>query len=133
MSPSLRQKARSALSLLIVAFGVAALILSGGFVEDIFEQLAEALIHSQSGHLQVFRTGYFEHGTRSPEKYLIEHPDRVQSALTARPQVADTMTRLSFSGMINNGRTDLPIFVIGGPADGFDSFEAGQLSLCRDS
>ena len=106
---TLRQKARSALSLLIVAFGVAALILSGGFVEDIFEQLAEALIHSQSGHLQVFRTGYFEHGTRSPEKYLIEHPDRVQSALTSRPQVADTMTRLSFSGMINNGRTDLPI------------------------
>lgn len=106
---TLRHKLRTALTLAAVAFGVAALILSGGFVQDIFVQLGDSLIHSQSGHIQVFRTGYFEHGTRSPEKYSIEHPGNVQSATAAMPQIAETMTRLSFSGMINNGRTDLAI------------------------
>ena len=106
---TLRHKLRTALTLAAVAFGVAALILSGGFIQDIFVQLGDSLIHSQSGHIQVFRTGYFEHGTRSPEKFSIERPETVQATIAALPQVAETMTRLSFSGMINNGRTDLPI------------------------
>ena len=104
-----RQKLRASLTLAAVVFGVVALVLSGGFVQDVFFQLGEAFIHSQSGHIQAFRAGYFEQGTRSPEKFSIEHPETVQNMLAAMPQVAETMTRLSFSGMINNGRTDLAI------------------------
>src|SRR5438045_3193307 len=48
----MRQKLRTTITIAAIAFGVAALILSGGFVRDMFIQLGEALIHSQSGHLQ---------------------------------------------------------------------------------
>lgn len=106
---ALRHKLRTSLTVAAVTFGVAALILSGGFVQDIFIQLGEALIHSQTGHMQVFRTGYFEHGTRSPDRFSIEHPDLIQRQLEAMPEVAETTTRVSFSGIVNNGRADLAI------------------------
>lgn len=106
---TLRHKLRTSLTFAAVAFGVAALVISGGFIEDIFLQLGEALIHSQSGHLQVFRAGYFERGTRSPEKFVITHPETVEQLLASMPQVAESMKRLNFSGMVNNGRTDVAV------------------------
>jgi putative ABC transport system permease protein len=63
-----RHRFRTTMTLAAIVFGVCGLVLSGGFVRDIFIQLAEALIHSQSGHLQVSRSGYFSHGSRTPEK-----------------------------------------------------------------
>ena len=54
----LRQRTRTAMTLAAIAFGVIGLILSGGFVQDIFIQLGEAVIHSQSGHLQVAKAGF---------------------------------------------------------------------------
>lgn len=58
-----RQKIRTAMTLAAIIFGVSGLILSGGFVQDIFVQLGEAIIHSQTGHIQVFRKDFLEKGT----------------------------------------------------------------------
>lgn len=69
-----RQRVRTAITLAAITFGVAGLILAGGFVRDIFFQLGEALIHSQSGHLQIVKSGFFTYGSRSPEKFLIAAP-----------------------------------------------------------
>ncbi len=104
-----RHRFRTAMTLAVIVFGVAGLVLSGGFVRDIFVQLAEALIHSQSGHLQVSRTGYFSQGSRSPDKYLIADPERLRKQLVAIPEVDDVLTRVHFSGLLNNGRTDWSI------------------------
>jgi putative ABC transport system permease protein len=105
----LRHRARTGMTLLAIIAGVVGLILSGGFVHDIFTQLGEFLIHSQSGHLQVARTGYFERGARSPEKYLIEHPEPLRKQILENPSVEDVMGRLYFAGLLNNGRSDLSI------------------------
>lgn len=105
----LRHKARTGMTLLAIIVGVVGLILSGGFVQDIFKQLGEVLIHSQSGHLQVSRSGYFERGARSPEKFLIADPEPLRKAITAVPGVDDVMGRVYFAGLLNNGRSDLPI------------------------
>ena len=48
-----RHKVRTSLTLGAIMFGVMALTLSGGFIEDVFIQLREATIHSQLGHIQV--------------------------------------------------------------------------------
>lgn len=105
----LRHKARTGLTLLSVVVGVVGLILSGGFVQDIYVQLGEMLIHSQSGHLQVMRRGFFEHGSRRPERYLIDDADGLRREIAALPGVADVMGRIYFVGLINNGRAELPI------------------------
>ena len=104
-----RQKARTAMTLAAIVFGVIGLILSGGFVRDITIQLGEALIHSQSGHLQISKAGYFTFGSRSPEKYRVANPDVVIRQIAAMPEVDAVMARISFSGLLNNGRTDWPI------------------------
>ena len=102
-----RNKTRSALALAAIACGVAGLILSGGFVQDILFQLGEALIHSQSGHVQIARAGYFDFGTRSPGKYLMSS-DETQR-LGNVPHVDEAMRRIAFSALASNGRSSYPI------------------------
>ena len=104
-----RQRIRSVVTLVAIVFGVVGLILSGGFVKDIFVQLGEAIIQSETGHVQVFRVGFREQGTRQPDRYLIEDPAPHAARIKTSLLVREVSSRLSFSGLINNGRSDLPI------------------------
>jgi putative ABC transport system permease protein len=105
----LRQRTRSALTLAAIALGVASLVLSGGFVADILLQLREATIRSQLGHLQIYKRGQFASGGHHPYDYLIENPEPIDRAVDAVPGVVARAHRISFSGLISNGRGELPI------------------------
>src|SRR5690606_30104049 len=105
----LRQKTHTLMTLAAVITGVTSIILAGGWVQDIYVQLGEALIHSQSGHLQIYRQGYYEAGSRSPEKYLIETPGAIRQKIATTTGVEQVTARLNFSGLLNNGKSDLPI------------------------
>lgn len=105
-----RHRGRTALTLIVIASGVAGLILSGGFVQDSLIQLREATIHSQLGHLQIFKKGFYAQGSLSSYKYVIERPQDVAVAVKKLAQVDDVMSRLAFSGVINNGRSDFAVF-----------------------
>lgn len=104
-----RQRVRSAITLAAIVFGVTGLILSGGFVQDIFVQLGEAIIQSETGHVQVFREDFREKGNRQPDRYLIEDPAPIAARIASSPQIRDVSSRLSFSGLLNNGKRDLAI------------------------
>lgn len=104
-----RNRARTALTLGAIITGVAAIIISGGFVEDTFVQLRESTIHSQLGHLQIYRQGFLEYGQREPSRYLINQPKEVAGAVKPIGGVQEIMARVNFSGLANNGKADLPI------------------------
>ncbi len=104
-----RHKVRTAMTLGAIVFGVAGLVLSAGFVRDIVVQLGEAIVHSQTGHIQIYKRGYLERGTHSPERYLIESPEALAQKIGARPDVKAVMGRLSFAGLLNNGKRDIAI------------------------
>ena len=104
-----RSKARTALVLASIGTGVAGLVLSGGFVHDLLFKLGEALIRSQSGHVQIGKAGYFDVGARSPAKYLISAQDAQRMAPQELPHVTAAMRRLAFSGLLSNGRSSYPI------------------------
>ena len=104
-----RQRARSAGTLAAIALGVAGLILAGGFVQDIFFQLGEAVIHSQSGHIQVAKKGYREGRVRSPESFFIDRPSGLKRLIEETAGVQMTLSRLGFSGVVNNGKRDVGI------------------------
>ena len=74
------------MTLTAIGFGVCGLIVSGGFVQDIFVQLGEAIIHSQTGHVQVFRKDFVERGTRQPERFLIHDPHVLSKRVEALPK-----------------------------------------------
>jgi putative ABC transport system permease protein len=104
-----RQKFRTVLTLAAISFGVVGLILSGGFVEDIFVQLREATIHSRLGHLQVSRAGYSRFGRRAPYEYMIEDAERQTEILLRTEHVIDVLPRLNFVGLLGNGRANFAI------------------------
>ncbi|MEW5788463.1 MAG: ABC transporter permease [Pseudomonadota bacterium] len=122
----LRHKTRTGMTLLAIISGVIGLILSGGFVQDIFTQLGEVLIHSQSGHLQVARAGYFDRGARSPEKFLLDEPEPIRTTIKNVEGVEDVMGRIFFAGLLNNGRSDQPIIGEGVEADREAKFSSGM-------
>ncbi len=80
-----RQRIRSVVTLVAIVFGVTGLILSGGFVKDIFVQLGEAIIQSETGHVQVFREGFREKGSRQPDRYLIDDPAPLAARIANYP------------------------------------------------
>jgi putative ABC transport system permease protein len=118
-----RHKTRTALTLGAIVLGMVGLILTGGFVEDIFTQLREATIHSQLGHLQIYRAGYYTSGRRAPYKYMIQDPQKKIMELRELPHVVDVMPRVNFSGLLSNGRTSFPII-----GEGVDPEKEAKLS-----
>jgi putative ABC transport system permease protein len=112
-----RNRARTALTLAAIVLGVVAIMISGGFVQDIFFQLRESTIHSRLGHIQIFRKGYLEYSQRDPARYLITNYRKIEDAVHSIPHVKDVMARVNFSGLANNSRTDLPILGEGVEAD----------------
>ncbi len=112
-----RQKVRNLITMGSIVFGVAALIVAGGFVEDVFTQLRDATIKSRLGYLQVFKAGYFEFGRRDPYAYLITDPQRLYKRFMEIPSVVDVLQRVSVMGLVNNGKTDRAVMVEGVEAD----------------
>jgi len=104
-----RQRSRTALTLGAIIFGVAALILTSGFVQDFFIQLREATIHSQFGHLQIYKKDYYELGRKAPFQYMLDDPDRLVAKLSQLEWVADVTPRISLTGLLSNGRTTFPV------------------------
>ena len=122
-----RQRMRTALTLAAIVFGVVGIVLSGGFVEDVFVQLRESTIHSYLGHLQIYRAGYTEYGRRDPLGYLIDDPSTLEDEIATVPGVEEVMARLSFSGLLNNGRADLPII-----GEGIEAAKEARLGTALD-
>ena len=105
----LRQRGRTAMGLAAISLGVAAIIVAGGFIQDVYIQFGEAIIHSQYGHLQLYRNGYSAHGTQRPADYLLEAPSELIRNVERTAGVKSVLSRLRFVGTANAGGADLPI------------------------
>lgn len=105
----LRQRMRTALTLAAIVLGVIGLVLSEGFLNDSLLQVREQTIRSQLGHLQLFHIGYTANAGRDPYAMLYSEDAALLAAIASQPEVELVTTRLSFSGLISNGRGDLPI------------------------
>jgi putative ABC transport system permease protein len=108
-----RNRARTAVAILAIAAGCAALIVNGGAIYNIFRELREDAIHGRHGHLQVYRRGYSENHRREPGRYLLpkEEADRVVALVRTIPHVARVTRRREFTGMIS--RADRFVAFIG--------------------
>lgn len=103
-----RHRTRTGMTIAAIATGVIALILVSGFLRDIFSQLAEAIIHSQSGHIQIVPSKLPATQSADAGKRML--PDLAEVRAIARvPGTRSVMARLTFEGLLNNGRTDMPI------------------------
>jgi putative ABC transport system permease protein len=109
----LRNKRRTFLTLLAIIAGVTSIVVFGGFIEFTFQALRESTIRTQLGHLQIYQQGYKQYGIADPAKYLIQQPEKVETALATQPEVLTVTRRLTLSGLISNGNKTLSAKVTG--------------------
>ena len=100
-----RNTRRTLVATLTVAFGVVAYLLAGGFITWIFEQMREGTIHSQLGHIQIVRPGYFEKGIADPYAFLLPEHAPEQDLVEKVSGFTSLAPRLSLSGLISHGDT----------------------------
>lgn len=100
-----RNKQRTLVATLTVAFGIVAFLLAGGFIAWIFEQMRESAIHSQFGHLQIVRPAYFEKGIADPYAFLLPDQAAERGVIEKIPGFKSLAPRLAFSGLISHGDT----------------------------
>ena len=103
-----RNVRRSSVAALTVLGGVVAYLLAGGFINFIFFDMREATIHSQLGHVQIVRPGYFDKGIADPYSYLLPGASPQLAAIEALPEVERVTPRLAFSGLVSHGDVTIP-------------------------
>lgn len=99
----IRHRRRSAFSVLVVGFGVAAIMLSTGFIEWNLEFGRESTIRSQLGHIKIVRPGYLDGGIADPFAYLLPGQGEDFHAIQMHPHVRSLAPRLAFQGLISLG------------------------------
>lgn len=103
-----RNSKRSAVAVMTVAGGVIAFVLAGGFIAWIFQDMREATIHSQLGHIQIVRPGYFEKGIADPYAFLLPGNSAAQTLIEKIQGVKSLTPRLAFSGLLSFGDATIP-------------------------
>jgi putative ABC transport system permease protein len=98
-----RNKKRTLVAMLTVAGGVISFLLAGGFISWVFHDMREATIHSQLGHIQIVRPGYFEKGIADPYAFLLPGDSAALSSLEKLDGVKSVTPRLAFSGLASFG------------------------------
>ena len=104
-----RHRGRTATTVLAIGLGVAGLILAGGFVHDIFAQLGEAVIHSQTGHVQLLPRPRQASVGASADGHQLRDPEAIMRTANGTTGVESVMARVAFPGLVNNGRNDWAI------------------------
>ena len=103
----LRQQRRSAVALIAIAVGVAALIFAGGYIDWILRELRERTIRTQLGHIQVHVADRAGRASAEPPGPRRLPDDDAQARIAHYAHVVSVTPRLGLSGLVSRGDTTL--------------------------
>lgn len=103
-----RNTRRTAVAVLTVASGVIAYLLAGGYIAWVFEDMRDATIQSQIGHLQIIRPGFLHKGIADPYAYLLPTNETGYSTAAGVAGVKSITPRLAFGGLVSHGEVTVP-------------------------
>lgn len=98
-----RARARSAITIGALFFGVAMSNILSGFVMGVGESLVAETIESRVGAIQVHKAGYFEKRDRQPLAFNIEQSPELEAKLKSTAHVKAFTPRITFQGLLTNG------------------------------
>jgi putative ABC transport system permease protein len=98
-----RQKRRTAVSLAVVILGAGSLLLALGHSRFIEWGLRESIIHSETGHFQVFHSAYFQREEKNILEFGLENPEPIRTDIERLPDVSLVLARIDFMGLLSNG------------------------------
>lgn len=109
----LRQRRRSGIAIAAICFGVMALMLSSGFIENILLANRDLATGQQFGHIQVSKRGYHDAGQANPYAYIMPGQTPALTLLQRTPGVVSVAPRLIFNGLISHGDSTLSFLGMG--------------------
>ncbi|MEW5737918.1 MAG: FtsX-like permease family protein [Myxococcota bacterium] len=98
-----RSKARTALTVGMLFFGVMMSLTLSGFVLGVGETLVDEAIKARVGAIEVHRAGYFAERDKSPLKLDLEQGGALEAKLKGTPHVTGVTPRILFGGLLTNG------------------------------
>ena len=99
----LRQRRRTALTLMVVIAGFVALSLAGGFMAQTFQGLSDSAIRGGLGHLQVMPPGAMEGDEAQSLEQALPDGEALAARLRQDPAVAEVLPRTQFMGLLSSG------------------------------
>ncbi len=108
-----RNRRRTMLTLFIVAGGVSALLLAGGFFALMFWGLRETTIQGGLGHLQVYNASFFDREERKALENGLTNYRTVAAAVEGTPHVKGVAPQIEFFGMASNGMKSTTYMAMG--------------------
>jgi putative ABC transport system permease protein len=111
-----RNRRRSMMTLLAIAFGFSAITLFAGYTHNVYDGLSRQSINGEMlGHLTLSKRGMRKEGKLDPERYLLtaNEVDAITRLLQDERHVEMVSPRLAMSGLISNGRAST-IFIAEG-------------------
>jgi len=99
----LRNRRRSAITLLVIVFGSIGLILFGGYKAHTFRSLRESTIRTRLGHLQIYGRGFATAEAKKPLEIGLDNSDAIRRAIERDPRVKMTAAQITLMGLISNG------------------------------
>ena len=99
---TLRNRRRSAVTVMIAALGTAAIVLAGGFALYSYEGLSQSAARN-TGHLIVAQPAQFTQDEDVPLQHGLEQWTSLRQTLLADEAVRQVLPRIDFSGLISNG------------------------------
>lgn len=112
----MRNRRRSMVTLLAIAFGFSAIVLFAGYTHNVYDGLGRQSIHGEMlGHLTLYKQGMRTEGKLDPERYLLtaEEVAAISKLVGEEDHVKLVAPRLGMSGLVSNGRAST-IFIAEG-------------------
>lgn len=116
-----RNRRRSLVTVLSLAFGFAGVSLFAGYTLAIYTALANTVVHIEgTGHISINKVGWQTEGKLHPNRYILK-PEEIstvrQIVLDARPG-SRVIPQLTVAGLLSNGNASTVFFAMGiDPAD----------------
>ena len=126
-----RNRRRSAITLLAIAFGFAAISLFAGYTHNVYRGLERGSIYGEMlGHLTLSKRGMRTEGKLDPERYLLSATEvaALTRLLRDEAQVKLVAPRLALSGLISNGRASTIFIAEGISPAAMDALQANVLT-----
>ncbi|MGA9526460.1 MAG: FtsX-like permease family protein, partial [Myxococcaceae bacterium] len=100
-----RNRRRTLVTLAALVLGVAAVVLLRGLSDGFVQMTLREVVLARTGAIQIHRAGYFDALGALPTHLHLPHDDAFQARIRAIPGVRAIAGRVTFSGLITDGRS----------------------------
>lgn len=101
------------MTLMTISIAMSCVIVLGGFIQFTFNALEDRTIHTQIGHLQIYKAGFNEQGALHPKDYLLNAVADIEQGLSEIDHISLITRRLNAQGLISTGDNTLTANIVG--------------------